>query len=163
MIPQVPEQSFTNGNSKFSPVESREQHLVFFRPKCSHLLAAWQWAGDLTSLNLRFFILLSVLLWRLSEMMYKKIKRCFWHIGRVQKMIAVASTNGASIASIVLNLRTWKMPPDLTVEMRCCAFMPSTNRIQQYSLGQIALVAPLHLERQLALFKQINPWKFSCK
>lgn len=97
------------------------------------------------------------------EMMCEKINRQFWHIGRARKMVAVASTSGTSIASIVLNLRTWKMPPDLTVKMKSCAFMPSTNKIQQYSLGQIALVAPLHLERQLALFKQINQRKFNCK
>lgn len=43
--------------------------------------------------------------------MCEKTLRQFWHTGRAQKMVAVASSNGTSIAAIVMNPKTRKMSP----------------------------------------------------
>ena len=68
----------------------------------------------------------------------KKICRQLWLTERAWEMVAMAGTNGTSIATIVQNLRIWKMIPDFTARIKSWALLPLTNRTEQYSLTYIA-------------------------
>lgn len=86
-------------------------------------------------------------------MICDKTLRQFWHTGSTQKMAAVACANGTSIAVIVLNPGTWKMPPRPQCRHYVLCLSAFSKQVLTIwsSLGNLS--NSLYLDRWLGLFK----------